>query len=81
MGIGSDFDGIGLTNAPEGLNDVTGYPKLTLELLKRGFSDADVRKVLGENFLRFFEDVERCSRELQSAPPLTTKLASIAPAK
>lgn len=48
--LGSDYDGIAAT--PEGLDDVSKLPFVTRELLRRGFSEADVRKVLGENVLR-----------------------------
>lgn len=55
VGLGSDFDGISST--PEGLEDVAKLPKITLELLKRGFSEGEVKKVLGENFLRVMRQV------------------------
>lgn len=48
--LGSDYDGIPI--APEGLDDVSKLPFITEELLRRGFSDNDVKKVLGENVLR-----------------------------
>ncbi|MFM8470313.1 MAG: dipeptidase [Limisphaerales bacterium] len=57
VGLGSDFDGISLV--PADLRDVSMFPNLTYELLKRGHSEADVRKILGENFLRVFAEVER----------------------
>lgn len=50
VGIGSDFDGISV--APLEMDDVTCLPNITRELLKRGYSTADVKKMLGENFLR-----------------------------
>jgi len=50
VGIGSDFDGV--NSLPEQLDDVTCYPVITKELLKRGYSKKDVRKILGGNFLR-----------------------------
>jgi membrane dipeptidase len=56
VGLGSDFDGIG-TNTVIGLDDVTKFPDLTLELLSRGYSRADIAKILGDNFLRVFEQV------------------------
>ncbi len=56
VGLGSDFDGIG-TNTVQGLDDVTKFPDLTLELLRRGYSQADVEKILGGNFMRVFEQV------------------------
>ena len=50
VGIGADFDGIGFV--PRGLEDVSSYPRLTTELLRRGYSNSDIRKVLGKNVLR-----------------------------
>jgi membrane dipeptidase len=58
VGLGSDFDGIG-TNTVQGLEDVTKFPDLTLELLRRGYSRDDVSKILGDNFMRVFEQVCR----------------------
>ena len=55
VGIGSDFGVIGFT--PTGLEDCSKFPVLTEEMLARGYSDADVRKVMGENVLRVMEDV------------------------
>jgi len=56
VGLGSDFDGIG-TNTVIGLDDVTKFPDLTLELLSRGYSRTDVEKIIGGNFMRVFEQV------------------------
>jgi membrane dipeptidase len=53
VGLGSDFDGV--TALPEGVDDCSELPNLTRRLLDRGFSASDVRKVLGENFLRVME--------------------------
>jgi membrane dipeptidase len=50
VGIGSDFDGI--DSWPIGLDDVTTYPKITEELKRRGYSDGDIKKILGENVMR-----------------------------
>jgi membrane dipeptidase len=55
VGLGSDFDGIEST--PKGLEDVTRMPYLTEGLVKRGYKEADILKILGENFLRVFKDV------------------------
>lgn len=52
VGLGSDFDGI--ESAPKELNGVEDFPKITEALLQRGYSKKDVRKILGENFLRVF---------------------------
>lgn len=57
VGIGSDFDGV--SNLPEGIRDVSDMPSITYELLRRGYSDGDVLKILGGNLLRAFEEVER----------------------
>jgi membrane dipeptidase len=52
VGIGSDFDGV--PSLPVGMEDISKLPNITYELLKRGYSEKDVKKVLGENFLRAF---------------------------
>jgi membrane dipeptidase len=57
VGIGSDFDGV--PNLPEGVRDVSDLPNITYELLRRGYSERDVLKILGGNFMRAFEQVER----------------------
>ena len=53
VGLGSDFDGI--NSAPRELNDVTNMPLITEELMKRGYSKADIFKILGGNFIRVFK--------------------------
>jgi len=63
VGIGSDFDGIS-GNHPAGMEDVSKLPALRAELKKRGFSEGDVRKIMGENFMRVFAEVERISKEM-----------------
>ncbi|MGZ3357024.1 MAG: membrane dipeptidase, partial [Isosphaeraceae bacterium] len=67
VGIGSDFDGI--TRWPEGLEDVSSYPRLTEELLRRGYSESDVHKILGGNILRVFREAGNVARRRQSTPP------------
>lgn len=57
VGLGSDYDGVGPT-LPVGLEDVSTYPALVAELLRRGYSDEDVRKVLGGNAMRVWRAVE-----------------------
>jgi membrane dipeptidase len=57
VGLGSDFDGV--PSLPEGMEDISRLPNITVELMKRGYSDADIKKVLGENFLRVMSSVER----------------------
>ncbi|MDT8301404.1 MAG: dipeptidase [Sedimentisphaerales bacterium] len=65
VGLGSDFDGVG-GQLPVGLKDVSCYPNLIYELLKKGYSEADIKKICSDNFLRVWSDVERTARELQS---------------
>lgn len=57
VGIGSDFDGVG-DSLPTGLKDVKAYPNLIAGLLRRGYSEADIQKILGENLLRVWSEVE-----------------------
>jgi membrane dipeptidase len=61
VGLGSDFDG---ANMPYGMEDATMLPKITDALLKKGYSEGDVRKILGENTLRVMSEVERVRKEL-----------------
>ena len=55
VGIGSDFDGI--SEVPKGLEDESKMPALTAELLKKGYSEGDIKKIMGENFLRVMRQV------------------------
>jgi membrane dipeptidase len=64
VGLGSDFDGVG-DSLPRGLKDVSCYPNLIHELLKKGYTEEDIRKICSGNFLRVWSDVERTARELQ----------------
>jgi len=61
VGLGSDFDG---ATMPQGMEDVSQLPKITEALLRKGYSERDVRKILGENLLRVMGEVERVSREM-----------------
>ena len=71
IGLGGDFDGI--TSVPEGLEDVSSYPALTAELLRRGYKDEEVRKILGGNVLRVMRAAEKVAQKLQaSRPPSST---------
>jgi len=62
VGLGPDFDGA--NDFPEGARDVSMYPNITYELLKRGYSEPDIRKILGENFLRVFAQAELVARKM-----------------
>ncbi len=63
VGLGSDYDGV--TSLPEGMDDVSRFPYLTAELLRRGYSEADVAKVLGGNVLRVMRQAEQTAARLQ----------------
>jgi membrane dipeptidase len=63
IGLGGDFDGI--TSVVVGLEDVSTYPALSAELLKRGYSDDDVKKIVGLNVLRVMRQVEKVAAGLQ----------------
>ncbi len=63
VGLGSDFDG---ANMPEGMEDASKLPKITEALLRKGYSESDIRKILGENTLRILEQTEKVSAEMQS---------------
>ena len=65
VGLGSDFDG---ANMPFGMEDATQVPKITDALLDKGYSEDDVKKILGENTLRVMAEVERVSRAMGLAP-------------
>ena len=64
VGIGSDFDGGEVLS--EGLRDVAGFPRLLGELLRRGYSDDDVRKIAGGNVLRVMRETEAVAARLQA---------------
>jgi membrane dipeptidase len=65
VGIGSDFDGIPAT--PEGMEDVSKLPAIPAELKRRGYTDSDIKKIMGENFMRVFAEAERVAKEMQAA--------------
>jgi membrane dipeptidase len=64
VGLGSDFDGI--DSAPKGMEDVSKLPDLVRELARRGYSEQDLKKILGGNLLRVMRQVERVSREMRA---------------
>jgi membrane dipeptidase len=67
VGIGSDFDGSDFW--PEGLSDVSMYPNLFAELIRRGWSDADLKLLAGENVLRALGEAEKVSARLRATTP------------
>jgi membrane dipeptidase len=64
IGLGGDFDGI--TSVVVGLEDVSTYPQLLAELIRRGYTDEDIRKIAGKNILRVMRQVELVSQRLQA---------------
>jgi len=63
VGLGSDFDG---ADMPDGMEDCSKLPKITEALMRKGYKDDDIRKILGGNLLRVMEQTERVSKELQA---------------
>src|ERR1051325_4624948 len=63
--LGADFDGT--MDMPAEARDVSMLPNITYELLKRGYSERDIRKILGENFLRVFAEAERVARRMSKS--------------
>ena len=63
IGIGSDFDGSAAF--PKGLEDVSKFPMLTAELIRRGYSDEDISKIIGGNILRVMRQVESVAQRLK----------------
>jgi len=76
VGLGSDFDGT--PSMPEGLDSAADLPKITAALLQRGYTADQTRKILGENFMRFFREVEATSRKLKAnqRPSLARQMSS-----
>src|ERR1700693_4307752 len=77
VGLGSDFDGI--PDAPVGLEGVDRYPKLLEELMRRGWSDADIAKLAGENLLRAMGTAEKVSLKLRETT--AASMATLEPPK
>ena len=71
VGIGSDFDGI--DTVPEGLEDVSKFPELFAELIRRGWSDSDLKKLAGQNLLRAMRAAEATAARLQKTREPSTK--------
>ncbi len=64
LGFGSDFEGVG-EYLPDGLKDVSAYPNIIYELLKKGYTEEDIKKICGENLLRVWSEVRQVAKELQ----------------
>jgi len=63
IGIGGDYDGT--SSLPVGMEDVSAYPDLIVEMLRRGYTDEVVSKIIGRNVLRVMRDVEAVAAKLQ----------------
>jgi membrane dipeptidase len=64
IGLGSDFDGI--DRGPRGLESVADFPRLFAELLRRGYSESDLKKIAGQNLLRVLRAAEATAQRLQA---------------
>jgi membrane dipeptidase len=78
VGIGGDLDGIGIDEAPAGMNSVSGYPLLFAELIRRGWSDANLAKLAGGNVLRVMRRAEAVAASMKDQSP---SMAVLEPAK
>jgi membrane dipeptidase len=72
IGLGGDYDG--MPPGPVGLEDVSTYPALFVELIKRGYSDKDIAAIAGENILRVMETAEKVAKTLQQQRPASDVL-------
>jgi len=74
VGIGGDFDGI--TSTPDGLESVADYPNLFAELIRRGYTDDELKKIAGSNVLRVLRKAEEVSKKMRSSmPAIDTRIA------
>ena len=76
VGLGSDFDGVS-NKLPKGLEDVSTYPALLAELMKRGWSDADIAKLAGENVLRVMTEAEKVAVSMKAEPWATATVEAL----
>jgi membrane dipeptidase len=74
VGIGGDLDGIGIDEAPAGMNTVSGYPLLFAELIRRGWSDENLAKLAGGNVLRAMRRAEAVAASMKNESPATARL-------
>ena len=79
IGLGGDFDGI--TQVVVGLEDVSKYPDLTAELIRRGYKDEDIKKILGLNVLRVMKQAEAVAAKLQKTRQPSTATIELLDAK
>ena len=74
VGLGGDLEGIDYDEAPAGMNSVSGYPLLFAELIRRGWSDADLAKLAGGNVLRVMRQAEAVAASMKDEPPAMATL-------
>jgi membrane dipeptidase len=67
IGVGGDYDG--MTSAPAGMDDVSGYPALFTELARRGYSQADLEKISSRNIIRALRGAEAAAAKLKTEQP------------
>jgi membrane dipeptidase len=79
VGIGGDLDGIPYDGAPPGMNSVSGYPLLFAELIRRGWSDAEMAKLAGGNVLRALRQAEAVAASMKNERPATARLQPLSP--
>ena len=72
VGLGGDFDGV--DSLPEGVESVEAYPRILAELMRRGWSEADIRKISGENLLRTMRAVETAATAQRGERPNLAQL-------
>src|SRR5207253_8622040 len=70
IGMGSDFFDKGGASMAVGLEDVSTFPNLFAELLRRGYSEADLKKIAGQNLLRAMRQMEAVAKQLQNSEKL-----------
>ncbi|XP_072014131.1 dipeptidase 1-like [Amphiura filiformis] len=73
VGIGGDYDGV--ETVPEGLEDVSKYPDLIAHLIDRGWGNTDIKKLIGDNLLRVFRDVEQVRDKMKNTLPDETTIS------
>lgn len=73
IGIGGDYDG--MATGPKGMEDVSGYPLLFVELARRGYSEADLRKIASGNMMRVLRAAERYAAQRTSDQPIEVPVA------
>ena len=74
VGLGADFDGIG--SLPEGMGGVDAYPRILASLMEAGWTEADIRKIAGENLLRVMRSVEAVAASKSGERPSMARLES-----